>query len=175
MKILKYSIIAFLILIVVFFMIGMLFPSFSYEVQLEIKADVEKTWNFYVDEDRKKEWMPDLKELSVIEGTSGEIGSVHQFTFFQNGEEVVVTEKLTTQEKYRLYGYDLDSDVLEAHTSVRFESTGEDRCLMTATTEVKPKGLFLRSLFAVINGTFSRQAYRQYGEFKKLVERRSDE
>ena len=157
-------------MIAAFYAIGIIVPSFTYQIEIEVDASLEKTWNTYVSEETKKEWMFDLKEVKLKSGKPFEIGSISEYEFLQNGEKIVVSETLTEIEMYRIFAYTLNSEVLTQKSRIEFRENGPNRSILISSTEVKARGLFLKSLFAVINRTFSNQAELQYMELKKVIE-----
>ena len=172
MKILKYSVITFLVLFLAYISIGLFNPTFTYSNKIEVKSTIEHAWSVFTDKNLMKEWMLDLKKVETITGNEQEVGSEFEFTFEQNGEIMVVSEVIKEIREGEYYSFDLSADVLTASTEITFSQDGGN-VMIESVTEVRPKGLILKPFFFLMRSTFKEQSDQQYLALGNLIENTS--
>ena len=168
-KIIKYSLISILILIVAFFAIGMINPSFTYESKILVNSSKANSWDVFRNKELMEDWMLDLAEVKLLKGKEGEKGSEYEFLFVQNDEEVRVREVVTEFDPPNKYSFSLTAEVLSAETVITFEES-DGVTEIVSRTLVKPKGMIFRTLFILTKNTFKEQSDLQYLELKRVIE-----
>lgn len=169
MKVLKYIIAFILLLALIFVLTGVFVPTFTYTTSVQVEAPVEKVWEVFTDQTKLGNWMEGFKEIKTISGSPEEVGSKHELTIVQNGEEMKILETVTDVEQNRLYAFDLESDFLNATTKITFEPLGEATRIV-ATNVVSGHGPLKKTLAFMFKSMMEETSQQQYNQFKKLVE-----
>jgi uncharacterized protein YndB with AHSA1/START domain len=64
-----------------------------------IGADRDTVWQAFDNPDNMVKWQPTLKSFTHKSGPRGEIGSVAELVYEENGREIVMTETMTEKRK----------------------------------------------------------------------------
>ena len=80
MKILKILGAILLILLIVFFLAGLVKPDMAYELETTVQNPLEETFAIFNDETKLMEWMPAIKNIETIEKKPGIVGTKTKMT-----------------------------------------------------------------------------------------------
>jgi len=77
------------------------FGDFELKTKFEviISADRDTVWQAFDDPDNMVKWQPTLKSFAHKSGPRGEVGSVAELVYEENGREIVMTETITEKRK----------------------------------------------------------------------------
>ena len=94
MKVLKTALMIILIGIVVYFIIGLLTPPISQEIEIELKQPAEEIFSTLINHTNMTNWIPGLKSVEQVSGRPNNIGSVAEFVFERDGMEIPILVKI---------------------------------------------------------------------------------
>lgn len=169
MKILKYLIIFLSAIILIFFAVGLIWPTFTYESKVTVEAPADKVWEVFTDAEAMPQWMEGFKGIETIRSAPGEVGSEYNVIIESDGQEVQLHEIVTHFEPGKLYGMDIKSDVLDNKALISFDAEGNTTTI-TAKNEVSGNGLFWKSLLFLMKSTIQKTSDDQYGRLKEVIE-----
>jgi hypothetical protein len=95
MKYLKYLLGILLLLVILFFAIGMITPSVSYESEVTVNKSADEAWAVMSDESKMSQWISGFKRTEPVSGEPNTIGAVSKVYVEDNGEEIVMEETVT--------------------------------------------------------------------------------
>ncbi len=170
MKILKYVVGVLILLFVGFFLIGLIWPKFTYTSQVIVNASVEKSWAVFTDETKMAEWMPGFKSIENISGEPLQVGSEWKLTVEDQGQIFEMTERVTAVKVQEKYAFWLDNDVLNANVEIYFAAVDSATTEITANTQTIAKGVVWKSMLFLMKGNISEQDQENYNNLKRVIE-----
>ena len=174
MRILKYAFFTILALALVFFAFGLFKPSISYGHEITVDKPVKEAWAVTKDVSKYDQWLEGFKSIELIEGEQDKPGSKYKVVV-DPGEGQAAFEMIQTLvaiKEFEQAQMHFDSEFMEMdQTYTHSESDGKTTITTEAT--VRPKGLMLRSLFAIMEtftGSFSAQEKKNIEALKRVIE-----
>lgn len=168
-KIAVYFLISILLLVIIFFSLGIFIPSFSYESRIIVNKPVEQAFTVFNSPFALSEWVPGLKNVKWISGRQNEVGSKWEMTIELNGEIYVTTEELTAFKANEFFAFTLNSDALSSNVEVRFINKGNSSEIISSS-KAEGKNIFWKSLFVFSKSVFSKRDKVMYDQLKKIIE-----
>lgn len=107
MKVIKLSGLVLVILVFVFFCIGLIVPSYEYESSIEVHAPVEKCWKVFHNVKLMNQWLQGFESLTLKSGDSLATGSQYEIVVTDDGHRMVMSEKITAINPPTKVSYDL--------------------------------------------------------------------
>lgn len=170
MKILKYVLISLLVLAAVFFLIGIITPSVSYQAQIEVAASKEKAWSIMSDDAYLSDWLNGYQRSELLSGTEGAVGAVSNIYFIEEGKESVIQETITgvSPEERMAMSFSMEG-FMDMDYEFLIDGQG-DKTSITTNSVVKGHGLFSKSMVALMKGAMKSQEEENLGKLKTLIE-----
>jgi uncharacterized membrane protein len=153
-KILLALIALILLLFVVFFTVGLLNPSLSYQTTVEINKPLDVSWSYFNDEKNMKDWLPNFISIEKLSGNPNEIGSKFKMTFIENGEEMALIETMTDFKAKEIFAFTLENEFLTNNVKVKFSELN-GKTILTQEENVKGAYIFWHSMFTMMKSYFS--------------------
>ena len=174
MKILKYILYAILILIVLFFGMGLLNKSVSYGHEIRVDKSIEEAWAVTQDADKYDQWLEGFQSMELIEGEYMQEGSKYK-VIVNPGEgqpEFEMTETVVDVEEFDHVTMHFDSEFMDFEQTISFAEVDGQTSVKT-DSKVFGKGLMTRSMFAVmemLGGAFTTQEVKNIENLKKVIQ-----
>ncbi len=168
MKILKYILGFIGILLLIFFVRGLLTPSISYEAEIEVNKSAAESWSVMSDEEYLPEWLEGYIRSELVSGTANTIGAVSNIYVEDNGKEMVMKETMTGIELYKLMAMHFSIDFMEMDYEMMFEEANGKTKIKTKTTTMG-NGLFAKSLMPFIKGTMVTQEVNNLNALQRII------
>ena len=169
MKFIKFFFSSILILVVIFVLIGVFVPSFSYQNNVSVQAPLNKTFTVFNDETRMGEWLTGFRSIETIRGKRNDVGSKNRLVVFGHGKEIVMTEEMTAFKENELFAFNLDNDVMLADVDIKF-SGDSTRSEIRVNTVVHGKNMFWKSLLPLFKSNMTKQSQADYEKLKTIIE-----
>jgi ATP-dependent Lon protease len=142
----------------------------SYNIKTEINAPVSKAWEVSMDGDRMKEWLQGFKSAKLIKGEEGQIGSVYELTFTEEGKDMVMEETVTAYEIEKQYAFIGNvKDFMTMENEMNFEAVDSNSCKIITHTKIKANSALMR-LFMYNKEGSKKRAESQYLKLKEMIE-----
>src|ERR1051326_8013343 len=113
-KFVKYFLAFLLLVTIVFFSLGLLFPSFTFENKIEVERPVSHAYAVFENMGYMKSWMPGFKSIDLLSGTPLMKGSSMKVVLVQEGKEYDMIKTLTEVYKDSLFAFTMDNEVLHS-------------------------------------------------------------
>ncbi len=174
MKILKYILIALLLLVLAFFALGFIKPAISYDHEVTVNKPIKEAWAVHADQSKLGEWLDGFKSIEHISGKENEVGSKYKVVVRpeDNPEDFIMTETITSKKDFEHMTLNFDSEVMVFDQKTSFSSEGNKTKIKKEST-VKGKNAMMRSMFAmmhILGGSFKKQEIKHMTALKKLIE-----
>lgn len=153
----------------VFFATGLFVKETNYEVSITIQKPVEEVFKKMINPENTKNWIPEIKEKTIINKNIGVTGSEYQVVVNNQGEDIKMKEKVMAyvpNEKYTLF-YDAEN-MLKTNDYV-FTSES-NQTTITLNASCTSDSYIMSCLFPYFKGTFKEQDATYLENFKSFVE-----
>jgi uncharacterized protein YndB with AHSA1/START domain len=137
MKIAKYTGITIIALLLLFFSLGFIKPSFDYTSSVTILTSPEKCWYALHDTVGMRRWMPGFEKFTLKSGTHLQPGASYEI-IIQQDEKYVMLETIKVIRPAEYISYELINDVMKLDYSYTLtpkgnatEITNENRAIGT--------------------------------------------
>jgi hypothetical protein len=142
-----------------------------YHGEITISAEPEFVWQIFDDPESTRIWQPSLKSHTLRSGKAGEVGSVYELVFDNNGHSIESVATLTEKREYEVMSSTIDSESSFATMINRFEPVGNNQTRWILEVEYRFKGLYkIVALF--MRNSMRARAAKEMLNFKWLVESR---
>lgn len=169
MKVLKWIAGIVVLLIVIFILIGVFVPSFTYVSQINVNAPAEHAWAVFTDDSRMSEWMEGFKSMENISGNEFEVGSKWKLVIEQGGEEMEMVETVTGFKENELFAFRLENDVMFVDVDITFDEQ-DGKTEIKAANLVEGRNILWKSLFAMMKSTMASSSQGMYDNLAKMIE-----
>lgn len=173
MKFLKYTLFAFLGLVLLFFGIGLATPSVDYGHEIIVNKSLKEAWAVSHDESKYDQWLEGFKSMELISGKKGAVGSKYK-VIVNPGDgqgDFEMIETVLAKKDYDHITMHFDSEMMDFDQTIFYKETNGKVSIRTEST-VSAKGLVLRSMFALmetLGGTFQAQEAKNLEALKVLI------
>jgi uncharacterized membrane protein len=168
-KFLKISGLILLLLVVVFFSLGLIFPSVTYTAEITVNKPVAETFRKYNDPGTLSKWIPEMKSLEILEIKPGMVGTKMKMIIENEGQTMELYEEVTHYEENKVIGLSFDAGMMHKSDLVKFSAEGETTTI-SGTYTCKGSNLFYRSLFSLFKSQFKSIDETYLKNFKAFVE-----
>lgn len=169
MKILKIILAILVLLALIFFVRGLLTPSFTYSSEITVDKPIEEAWAVMNDESKITQWLTSIKKVEHVSGEKGKVGQVTRYTFDENGQESQVLETLKELVPNKHVAMDfLVEGAMKMDYKVDF-SEKDGKTILKSNTEVAGEGMIMKSILSFMQGTMKTQEDENFKNLQKLI------
>ena len=169
MKYLKYLLGILLLLVILFFAIGMITPSVSYESEVTVNKTAAEAWATMSDESKMSQWITGFKRTEHVSGTPNTIGAVSKVFVEENGEEMEMEETIIDFKKNELLAMKFTMDFMDMNYEITFDDANGGTKIKSKSKTVG-NGMFAKSLIALMSGSMKKQEDVNMNKLKQLIE-----
>lgn len=175
MKFLKAITTLLLILIGLFFLVGLLKPTVNYGHTIEVDKPVKEAWAVSQDPTTYDQWIKGFKSIELLSGQQNKPGSTYKVIVNPgNGQpEFEMIETLESIKEFEEVHLIFDSDMMEFDQKILFSESGGKSKVQTVSI-AKGKGIVWRSMFGLMEmftGSFQKQEEKNIEALKTLIEK----
>lgn len=171
MKIIKAILGVISILTLIFFLTGSFIKETNYSTEVKINKPLDFVFKEFNDKDNSKKWIPEIKSLDTIQQNFTKTGSIFKIVIDNNGEEIVMTEKIVAfipNEKLTIF-YDAEN-MLKTNDYIFNKIEGGTKITLHASCS--SDSYIMSCLFPYFKGTFKNQDQQYLNNFKNLIEQK---
>ena len=169
MKTIKVILIIISTLVVAFLATGLLVQQTNYSATVSIDKPIDEVFSNFMQIDSVKNWIPDIKSVKPVNINPGITGSVYDVVVLNQGQEIVMTEKIMAyvlNEKVTLF-YDAEN-MLKKDDYLFSEENGITTITLNAACQ--SESFIMACMFPYFRGTFQAQDQLYLNNFKKFLE-----
>ena len=169
MKTIKVILIIISTLVVAFLATGLLVQQTNYSATVSIDKPIDEVFSNFIQIDSVKNWIPDIKSVKPVHINPGITGSVYDVVVLNQGQEIVMTEKIMAyvlNEKVTLF-YDAEN-MLKKDDYLFSEENGITTITLNAACQ--SESFIMACMFPYFRGTFQAQDQSYLNNFKKFLE-----
>ncbi len=157
-------------LIVVFLLTGIIITDVKYTAEVEIDKPIEKVFEDFQDIELMKKWLPEVKSIEPIEVKEGVIGSTYKMTATNQGQNIVMIEKITDYILNKKMTFQFDSDQMIKIDDYNFIKEGS-KTKMVQNCTVNSKSYLMGCLLPFFKGSLKDLSLSYMNRFKTEVEK----
>ena len=169
MKNLKYIIGILALLVLIFILIGVFKSEVAYDYEIMVDKPVAESWKVTQDEDKMGDWLDGFQRIEHVSGTPNEVGAVSNVYFLNEGQEMVIQEKITEIVPGESISMLFTSDFMDMDYMLRMEPV-DGRTKIITQTIAKGNGMFSKSLMALMAGSIKAQEEKNLANLKRTIE-----
>jgi predicted small secreted protein len=157
-------------IVVVFLATGLIIKETSYVTQVSINKSVEVVFETFNNSENIKNWVPEVKSFDVVNENIGKTGSVYKMVVENQGQEIVMTQKIIAfvkNEKVTLF-FDAEN-MLKRDDYVFVEKNGITT--ITLNSSCQSESYLMACMFPFFKGTFQEQDQTYLNNFKAFAEK----
>ena len=169
MKTIKVILIIISTLVVAFLATGLLVQQTNYSATVSIDKPIDEVFSNFIQIDSVKNWIPDIKSVKPLHINPGITGSVYDVVVLNQGQEIVMTEKIMAyvlNEKVTLF-YDAEN-MLKKDDYLFSEENGITTITLNAACQ--SESFIMACMFPYFRGTFQAQDQSYLNNFKTFLE-----
>ncbi len=169
MKTIKVILIIISTLVVAFLATGLLVQQTNYSATVSIDKPIDEVFSNFMQIDSVKNWIPDIKSVKPVNINPGITGSVYDVVVLNQGQEIVMTEKIMAyvlNEKVTLF-YDAEN-MLKKDDYLFSEENGITTITLNAACQ--SESFIMACMFPYFRGTFQAQDQSYLNNFKTFLE-----
>ena len=156
MRTIKLILIIISIVVVAFLATGLLVQQTNYSATVSIDKPIDEVFSNFMQIDSVKNWIPDIKSVKPVNINPGITGSVYDVVVLNQGQEIVMTEKIMAyvlNEKVTLF-YDAEN-MLKKDDYLFSEENGITTITLNAACQ--SESFIMACMFPYFRGTFQAQ------------------
>lgn len=178
MKFLKWLIIVLLAIALLFVLMGFIKPEIKYGHSITVDKPIEEAWKVHQDASKYSQWLEGFQSIDLVSGTPGAVGSTYKVVVNPGDgqEDFIMIETIESIKPNDHIQLSFDSDMMAFNQTTKFEKLVDKTKITTAST-VRGKGLFMRSMFAVMDmmgDAFEKQEVSNIEALKKVIHGNTD-
>ena len=158
------------VLVIIFFSTGLLVKETTYQVKVEINKPLSEVFTAFNDQEKMAIWLPEVKSVKPINVKPGIVGSEYEMTVNNNGQTVVMKEKVLAyipNQKVTLY-FDAD-DMLKTDDYNFSEVNGVTTIIKDVSC--KSDSYIMSCMFPYFKGFFTDMDQEYLNDFKVYIEK----
>lgn len=155
--------------VAVFFLIGFLNPTFTYETRITIDRPREDVWRLFNDETKMGDWLSGFKSIETISGERNAVGSKYRLRFSQDGKDFEMIEEVKEFRPPEAFSFHIDSDFASDDVRVVFNDLG-GRTEVIQTDHATGNNILHKSLLYWLRSHLTDTARTNVANLKKYVE-----
>ena len=169
MKYLKYILGIIVLLIIGFFLLGLIKSEVTYQCEITVDKPLEESWAVSQDEEKMPDWLDGFQRIEHVSGTPGTAGAVSDVYFITEGQEMTIRETIKDIVPNESITMSFTSDFMNMDYKLAMESVGGKTKIMSNTSAVG-NGMVSRSIMALARNSIKAQEETNLASLKKTVE-----
>jgi len=169
MKILKYILGAFVLLILIFLGKGLLTPSISYENETIVNKSAKEAWAVMSDESNLPKWIDGFLRTELASGTANTVGAVSNVYVDEGGQKMMMKETIMDIKPYELMAMKFTMDFMNMDYEMHFHESNGKTTIRTKSKTIG-NGIFAKSLISFMPSSMATQEDKNLSKLKDLID-----
>lgn len=169
MKYLKYGLMAIAILIIGFFILGLIKPQVSYQCEIIVDKSLAESWTVSQDESKMAAWLEGFQRIDHVSGSPGTVGAVSDVYFITDGQEMVIRETIKEIIPNQSMSMSFASEFMDMEYRLAMEAI-DGKTKISSTTAAVGNGIISKSIMALMSGSIKAQEETNLSKLKETIE-----
>ena len=169
MKYLKYILGLIAILVIGFFLIGIISPKLNYDCEVIVEKSATESWAVLQDEEKMPEWLIGYQKTEHLSGTPGPIGAVTLIYFDNDGQQMSIQETITDIIPGKSMSMTFEDDFMKMDYEISLTTKGGKTTINSSSTAVG-NNTVSKSIMALMGGVIKAQEETNLLNLKEVIE-----
>lgn len=169
MKYLKYILGILAVLVIGFFLLGLIKPELSYECEIMVDKSLRESWAVSQDQEKMSEWLDGFQKTEHVSGSPGTVGAVSDVYFITDGEEMTIRETITDIVPDESISMSFTSDFMDMDYKLTMKSVDGKTKISSNTTAIG-NGVVSKSIMALMGSSIKAQEETNLTSLKNTIE-----
>jgi hypothetical protein len=170
MKSIRIIAISILVVIGLFYSIGIIYDRVEYTSVIKVKRSIGHTWTVFTSPEKASEWIPNFIRIENISGEPMTAGSRWRLVVENKGEEVEMVETMRQVIHHERFSFDLETDDILIQSDITFKSIDSLTTEIFSKNTVFGKSAFSKSYLSLRRSDLKSQSDQNYFLLKESVE-----
>lgn len=157
------------VLILAFFLTGLVVQEVVYTTEVEVNKPIDKVFADFQNVELMQQWMPEVKSIETIEEKPNKIGSTYKIVVENQGKLVTMTEKILEYKKNEQITFHFDAENMLKTDDYVFTSQGDTTKILQTST-CTSESYVMSCLFPYFKGALKKISQQYLENFKKASE-----
>ncbi|MFS4491720.1 SRPBCC family protein [Maribacter sp. 2308TA10-17] len=172
MKILKYILGILVLLIIGFFLLGIIKSEQSYDCEILVDKPLAESWAISQDASKMSQWLEGFQKFEHVSGTPNTVGAVSDVYFITDGQEMTIRETITDIVPNESVSMKFTSDFMDMDYTLAMESV-DGKTKISSSTTATGNGMVSKSIMAMMSSALKTQEETNLTSLKKTIEENS--
>ncbi len=156
-----------------FLSLGFFHSDFKYENELEIKASASNSFETFINDSLKSQWLTGFIEYETLTGSAFQPGHRKQLKFKQGDQTFEMVEELREIYKGEKIVFAIETELFTGLNELYFMGS-DDKCTLKSYTTIKGSSIFYRAMFYILKSSMQNQTQQNYEALKRVIERQKE-
>lgn len=170
MKYLKYILAVIAILVVGFFLVGIIKPELTYDCEIMVDKPLAESWAVSQDVEKMADWLDGFQRIEEVSGSPGTVGAVADVYFISGGQEMVIRETITDIVPEESMSMLFTSDFMDMDYTIGM-TAADGKTKISSSTTAKGNSMFSKSIMALMASSIKAQEDSNLANLKETIER----
>lgn len=157
------------VLILAFFLTGLIIPEVEYTTEVEINKPVNEVFADFENVELMKTWMPEVKSIDVLEEKPEKVGSTYKIVVENQGRMIAMTEKVLAYEANKRISFHFDAENMLKTDDYIFTSEG-NKTKIVQESICTSDSYIMRCLFPYFKSVLKSTSQTYLDKFKSASE-----
>lgn len=154
---------------IIFFATALFVKETNYTAQVEVNKSIEEVFKTFNKVENIKNWIPEVKSVTVINKNLGETGSTYKIVVDVNGQDITTTEKVMAYVANEKVTFFIDAENMLKTDDYTFYEKNRVTTI-TLNSSCKSDSYIMACMFPYFKGTFKAQDQMYLDNFKSYIE-----
>ena len=155
---------------IIFFATGLFVKETNYTAQVSINKTVEEVFTTFNQQEKIKNWIPEIQSVEVLNTTIGTTGSSYKMVVENQGQEIVMTQKVMAYVPDEKVTFFIDAENMLKTNDYIFEEKNRITTI-TLNASCQSESYLMACMFPYFKGTFKAQDQLYLDNFKAYLEK----
>lgn len=174
MKYLKYIFGILAILVIGFFLLGLIKSELSYECEVMVDKQLAESWAVSQDEEKMADWLDGFQKIEQVSGSPGTVGAISDVYFMTDGQEMTIRETIIDIVPNESLTMLFTSEFMDMDYKLTMESI-DGKTKINSNTICRGNGMVSKSLIALIGNSIETQEETNLSNLKKTIEENTND
>ncbi|MDO6676117.1 SRPBCC family protein [Tenacibaculum sp. 1_MG-2023] len=157
------------VLILAFFLTGLVIQEVVYTNEVSVDKPVNEVFVDFQNVELMKQWMPEVKSLETLEEKPNKIGSTYKVKIENKGRLITITQQVLEYENNKRFTIGYDAENMLKTDDYEFISEGNKTKILQTTT-CTSDSYVMSCLFPYFKGALKKMSQQYLDNFKKASE-----
>jgi len=169
MKYLKYILVIAAILVIGFFLLGVVKSEIAYDCEILVDKPLAESWAVSQDEEKMSDWLEGFQKFQHVSGIPNEVGAVSDVYFITDGQEMTIRETIIDIVPDESVTMSFASDFMDMDYKLAMEAA-DGKTKISSSITAMGNGMVSKSIMVLMGSSIKAQEEKNLTSLKKTIE-----